>query len=78
MPAHPFDLIAKVALITGGNSGIGQGMAKALAAAGANVAIWGTNVAKNAAARDVIALNSRRRDQPSLRRRSPARRQRLR
>src|ERR1700722_1668345 len=50
MPANPFDLTDKVALITGGNSGIGLGMAKALAAAGADVAIWGTNAAKNAAA----------------------------
>ena len=55
MPPNPFDLTNKVALITGGNSGIGLGMAKALAAAGADVAIWGTNAAKNTAARDEIA-----------------------
>jgi hypothetical protein len=46
----PFDLTGKVALVTGGNSGIGLGMAMAMAEAGADIAIWGTNAAKNAAA----------------------------
>ncbi len=45
-----FDLTGHVALVTGGNSGIGLGMADALAAHGAAVAIWGTNPAKNTAA----------------------------
>lgn len=45
-----FDLSGKVALITGGNGGIGLGMAEGLAGAGAEVAIWGTNTDKNAAA----------------------------
>jgi NAD(P)-dependent dehydrogenase (short-subunit alcohol dehydrogenase family) len=45
-----FDLTGKTALITGGNGGIGLGMAEALAQAGANVLIWGTNADKNAAA----------------------------
>jgi NAD(P)-dependent dehydrogenase (short-subunit alcohol dehydrogenase family) len=36
--------------VTGGNSGIGLGMAEALAAAGASVSIWGTSEAKNKAA----------------------------
>jgi hypothetical protein len=47
-----FNLTGKVALITGGNSGIGLAMAETLAAAGAAVCIWGTNEAKNAAAAD--------------------------
>ena len=47
MSYKPFDLAGKVALITGGNGGIGLGMADALAAAGASVCIWGTNEEKN-------------------------------
>lgn len=45
-----FDLNGKVALITGGNGGIGLGMAEGLARAGCDLVIWGSNPAKNAAA----------------------------
>ncbi len=50
-----FDLSGKVALVTGGNGGIGLGMATALARAGAAVAIWGSNPAKTAAAGETLA-----------------------
>ena len=43
-----FDLTGRVAVITGGNGGIGLGIAQALNAAGCNVAIWGRNAEKNA------------------------------
>ncbi|WP_420561127.1 SDR family NAD(P)-dependent oxidoreductase [Tepidicaulis sp.] len=48
MTYKPFDLTGKVALVTGGNRGIGLGMAEALAQSGADVAIWGTNEERNA------------------------------
>jgi hypothetical protein len=54
MSYTPFDLSGKIALITGGNSGIGLGMAKAVASAGAQVSIWGTNPDKNQAAKEIL------------------------
>ena len=53
MAYAPFNLKGKVALVTGGNSGIGLGMADALAQAGADVVIWGTNPDKNLKAEPV-------------------------
>jgi 2-deoxy-D-gluconate 3-dehydrogenase len=41
MSSHPFDLTGKTALVTGANTGLGQGMAVALAEAGANIALIG-------------------------------------
>ena len=55
MAFAPFDLSSKVALITGGNGGIGLGMAKGIAEAGADICIWGTNADKNMAAADELA-----------------------
>ncbi|MGE5825179.1 MAG: SDR family NAD(P)-dependent oxidoreductase [Bacteroidota bacterium] len=45
-----FDLRGKVAIVTGGNGGIGLGMARGLAAAGAQVVVAGRNREKSAAA----------------------------
>jgi NAD(P)-dependent dehydrogenase (short-subunit alcohol dehydrogenase family) len=46
MGYRPFDLTGKGVVVTGGNGGIGYGMAEALVQAGASVVIWGTNQAK--------------------------------
>ena len=45
-----FELNGKVAIVTGGNGGIGLGMARGLAAAGATVVVAGRNAKKSAAA----------------------------
>jgi NAD(P)-dependent dehydrogenase (short-subunit alcohol dehydrogenase family) len=45
-----FDLSGRVAVITGGNGGIGLGIAQALALSGCNVSIWGRNPEKNKSA----------------------------
>jgi 2-deoxy-D-gluconate 3-dehydrogenase len=50
MATSPFDLTGRVAIVTGGNGGIGLGMARGLAEAGAAVAIVGRNAAKSDAA----------------------------
>ena len=60
MAADLFDLSGHVALVTGGNSGIGLGMADGLARCGAGVCVWGTNPDKNAAALEQLQRHGRR------------------
>lgn len=50
-----FDLSGTTALVTGGNGGIGLGMARGLAAAGAAVCIWGRDRAKNETATHALS-----------------------
>jgi 2-deoxy-D-gluconate 3-dehydrogenase len=45
-----FELAGRVAIVTGGNGGIGLGMARGLAAAGAKVVVAGRNAQKSATA----------------------------
>jgi len=48
---NPFDLAGKVAIVTGANTGIGQGIALALAKAGADVVLVGRSPATETAAK---------------------------
>jgi 2-deoxy-D-gluconate 3-dehydrogenase len=57
---NPFDLSGKVALVTGGNGGIGLGMARGLARAGAAIVVAGRDTRKNeAAVKELTALGAR-------------------
>jgi 2-deoxy-D-gluconate 3-dehydrogenase len=66
-----FDLKGKTALVTGGNGGIGLGMAQGLAAAGAKVAIAGRDKTKNVAAvkslQGALAIEGDLRDEKACR-----------
>ncbi len=52
---NAFDLSGRGIVITGGNGGIGLGMARALLSAGASVALWGSNPAKTEQAQATLA-----------------------
>src|SRR5712692_6038918 len=52
-----FDLSGRVALVTGGNGGIGLGMAQGLAAAGAAIVVAARNRAKSEAAVAALAAS---------------------
>jgi NAD(P)-dependent dehydrogenase (short-subunit alcohol dehydrogenase family) len=54
------NLAGNVAVVTGGNSGIGLGMADALASAGADVCVWGRDEARNASAVERIGRHGTR------------------
>ncbi len=49
-----FDLSGRTVVVTGGNGGIGIGLARGVARAGANVAIWARNEEKNARAKEEL------------------------
>ena len=54
-----FDLTGRKAVVTGGNGGIGLGIAKGLAEAGADIAIWARNPEKSAKAKAEIEATGR-------------------
>lgn len=58
MTANPFDLTGRVAVVTGANTGIGQGLAVALAEAGCDVALVGRTPAEETA--EKVAAAGRR------------------
>ena len=60
MPGKMFDLTSKVAVVTGGNGGIGLGMAQGLADAGASIVIAARNEAKSKAALDDLVAAAKK------------------
>ena len=68
--AGPFDLTGRRALVTGGSGGIGRGLARALADAGASVAVIGRSESVDEAAAELggIAVHADLSDRDELRR----------
>ena len=66
-----FDLSGRVAVVTGGNGGIGLGMARGLAAAGAKIVVAARDPVKSEAA--LGALSELGAEAPSLRSMLPMR-----
>ena len=60
MAENLFDLTGKVALVTGGNSGLGLAFANGLARAGADVIIWGRRAERNAQAAQQLSAHGTR------------------
>jgi len=52
------DLTGHVAVVTGGNAGIGLGLARGLARDGATVVVWGTNAERNASAAAELGVSA--------------------
>ena len=49
-----FDLTGKVALVTGGNSGLGLGFATGMAKCGADIVVWGRRADRNKQAEELL------------------------